>query len=110
LLVTCGRRAFDLYGGTTPAGDAKRANYVLKWEAIEQCRVAGIREYDLWGLPRTGIAQFKSAWGGTEVDYVGAWDVVTSPVGRLALRAGLAARAAYVRLRHGRSGGGPADD
>jgi lipid II:glycine glycyltransferase (peptidoglycan interpeptide bridge formation enzyme) len=110
LLVTCGRRAFDLYGGTTPAGDAKRANYVLKWEAIEQCRVAGITEYDLWGLPRTGIAQFKSAWGGQAVDYVGAWDVVTSPVGRLALRAGLAARAAYVRLRHGRSGGGPADD
>ena len=26
---------------------------------------AGFREYDLWGLPRAGIAQFKSGFGGT---------------------------------------------
>jgi lipid II:glycine glycyltransferase (peptidoglycan interpeptide bridge formation enzyme) len=102
-LVTCGRRAFDLYGGTTGAGDATRANYVLKWEVIERAREAGLKEYDLWGLPRSGIAQFKSAWGGEEVHYVGAWELAISPVGRAALRAGLAARGTYVRLRYGRA-------
>ena len=102
-LVTCGPRAFDLYGGTTGEGDALRANYVLKWEVIERAREAGAKAYDLWGLPREGIAQFKSAWGGSEVEYVGAWNVVASSIGAAALRTGLGARNAYVRLRHGRS-------
>jgi lipid II:glycine glycyltransferase (peptidoglycan interpeptide bridge formation enzyme) len=106
-LVTCGTRAFDLYGGTTGAGDATRANYVLKWEVIEQARESGLKEYDLWGLPRSGIAQFKSAWGGREVDYVGAWELPISTLGRAALKAGLAARNSYVRLRYGRA---PTDD
>ena len=102
-LVTCGPRAFDLYGGTTGEGDGLRANYVLKWEVIERARAAGATEYDLWGLPRQGITQFKSAWGGSEVDYVGAWNVVASSIGAAALRTGLRARYTYVRLRHGRS-------
>jgi lipid II:glycine glycyltransferase (peptidoglycan interpeptide bridge formation enzyme) len=106
-LVTCGRRAFDLYGGTTPEGDATRANYVLKWEAIEKCREAGFKEYDLWGLPRAGIAQFKASWGGREVDYVGAWELPTSVVGRPVLRAAIAARSVYVGLRYGHA---PTDD
>ena len=106
-LVTCGRRAFDLYGGTTRAGDAARANYALKWEVIEKAHEAGIKEYDLWGLPRSGIAQFKAAWGGHEVEYVGAWELPISRVGRAALKAGLAARGAYVRVRYG---GAPSDD
>ena len=100
-LVTCGTRAFDLYGGTTREGDGLRANYVLKWEVIEKAREEGIREYDLWGLPRAGIAQFKSAWGGREVEYVGAWELGVSSVGRAALKAGLAARGAYVGVRYG---------
>jgi len=108
-LVTCGSRAFDLYGGTTGAGDATRANYVLKWEGIERSREAGIKEYDLWGLPRSGIAQFKSAWGGEEVHYLGAWELPGSLVGRAALKAGIGARSTYVRLRYGNVGGG-ADD
>jgi lipid II:glycine glycyltransferase (peptidoglycan interpeptide bridge formation enzyme) len=102
-LVTCGPRAFDLYGGTTRAGDGMRANYSLKWEVIERCIEAGIKEYDLWGLPRSGIAQFKSAWGGEEVHYVGAWELTTNALGRAALKAGLAARATYVRVRYGKA-------
>ena len=102
-LVTCGSRAFDLYGGTTSEGDGLRANYVLKWEVIERAREAGAKEYDLWGLPREGIAQFKSAWGGEEVHYVGAWTIVVNSVGAAALRAAMSARGTYVRLRYGRT-------
>jgi hypothetical protein len=101
-LTLCGPRAVDLYGGTTAEGNATRANYLLKWEAIERCIAAGIKEYDLWGLARAGIAQFKSAWGGQELGYVGAWDVVVSSAGRQAIKAGLSARLGYVRLRYGR--------
>jgi lipid II:glycine glycyltransferase (peptidoglycan interpeptide bridge formation enzyme) len=99
-LVSCGGRVVDLYGGTTQAGGQRRANYLLKWEAIKRCAQAGLREYDLWGLPREGIAQFKSGFGGREVHYVGAWDLVTDRLGRLTLAAGEAARARYRRWRY----------
>ena len=109
-LVSCGGRVVDLYGGTTGQGDRRRANYVLKWEAIERCQGWGFTEYDLWGLPRAGIAQFKASFGGREVHYVGAWDLVINPLGRGVLQAGLAARGAYVRLRYGRSAEAAASD
>lgn len=99
-LVGCGPRVVDLYGGTTAEGGRLRANYLLKWEAIRRCREAGYTQYDLWGLPREGIEQFKSGFGGTEVDFVGAWDLVTDPLGRRVLQAGERARGVLRRWRH----------
>jgi lipid II:glycine glycyltransferase (peptidoglycan interpeptide bridge formation enzyme) len=104
LLVSCGSRVVDLYGGTTPEGGRLRANYLMKWEAIRRCREAGLREYDLWGLPREGIAQFKSGFGGREVHYVGAWDLVTSRLGHALLVAGQEARRRYVAWRFPKTG------
>ena len=99
-LVSCGSRVADLYGGTTAEGGRLRANYLLKWQAIRSSRDAGLEGYDLWGLPRAGIEQFKSGFGGTEVDYIGAWDLVTDRVGHAVLRVGEAARQRYRRWRY----------
>jgi lipid II:glycine glycyltransferase (peptidoglycan interpeptide bridge formation enzyme) len=99
-LVGCGPRVVDLYGGTTAEGGRRRANYLLKWEAIKRCRAAGYTQYDLWGLPREGIEQFKSGFGGTQIDYVGAWDLVTDPLGRRVLQTGERARATWRRVRY----------
>jgi lipid II:glycine glycyltransferase (peptidoglycan interpeptide bridge formation enzyme) len=99
-LVGCGPRVTDLYGGTTTEGGRVRANYLLKWEAIRRSREAGYTQYDLWGLPREGIEQFKSGFGGTEIDYIGAWDLVTDTLGRRVLQAGERTRATWRRLRH----------
>jgi lipid II:glycine glycyltransferase (peptidoglycan interpeptide bridge formation enzyme) len=99
-LVGCGPRITDLYGGTTDEGGRLRANYLLKWEAIRRCRESGYTEYDLWGLPREGIEQFKSGFGGREIDYVGAWDLVTDPLGRRVLQAAAHARGMWRRLRY----------
>lgn len=99
-LVSCGPRVVDLYGGTTAEGGQRRANYLLKWEAIRRCAEAGLTGYDLWGLPRAGITQFKSGFGGREVHYVGAWDLTTDRVGRLALSAGETARSRYRRWHY----------
>jgi peptidoglycan pentaglycine glycine transferase (the first glycine) len=118
-LVSCGRRVVDLYGGTTAEGGRRRANYLLKWEAIRRCRDSGFSEYDLWGLPREGIEQFKSGFGGREVAYVGAWDLQVSALGAGVLVLGAAARDRYRRWRyrdvhrpdapHGIESGGGAD-
>ena len=94
----CGPRVADLYGGTTAEGGRLRANYLLKWEAIRRSRDAGCGEYDLWGLPRAGIAQFKSGFGGAEIDYIGAWDLITDRIGHRVLRAGELGRAALPSL------------
>ncbi len=99
-LVSCGPRVVDLYGGTTEEGGRLRANYLLKWEAIRSSREAGLREYDLWGLPRAGIAQFKSGFGGTQVGYIGAWDLVTDRIGHRVLQVGERGRQAYRRWRY----------
>jgi len=99
-LVSCGHRVVDLYGGTTQEGGDRRANYLLKWEAIKRCREWGLREYDLWGLPREGIARFKSGFGGREIRYIGAWDLQVDPVGRRLLLAGERGRDTYRRWRY----------
>lgn len=86
LLVRCGTRVVEPYGGMTAAGAESRANYLLKWEAMRTSKEQGATSYDMWGLIGTGIDHFKAGFGGREVEYVGAWDLALSPVGALAFR------------------------
>jgi hypothetical protein len=101
LLVRCGRRVVEPYGGMTAAGAELRANYLLKWEAIRRAREEGAAVYDLWGLAHPGIAHFKAGFGGREVRYVGGWDLVLDPLGRRVYDAGQRARVRWARARAG---------
>jgi lipid II:glycine glycyltransferase (peptidoglycan interpeptide bridge formation enzyme) len=83
-LLRVGDRVIEPYGGMTEAGADRRANYLLKWEAIRTSREAGARIYDMWGISHQGIEHFKAGFGGREIMYVGAWDLVFDPAGRLA--------------------------
>ena len=107
-LIRCGRRVVEPYGGMTAAGAESRANYLLKWEAIRSSKEQGAETYDLWGLATGGIAHFKTGFGGREVRYIGAWDLVLNPLGRLAYEGGQRARVWYARRRRGLSGSGSA--
>lgn len=107
-LVRCGPRVVEPYGGMTPAGAETRANYLLKWEAIRSSREAGATSYDLWGLATGGIAHFKTGFGGREVRYIGAWDLVLDPLGRQAYELAQRGRVWWARRRHGIRGGGNA--
>jgi lipid II:glycine glycyltransferase (peptidoglycan interpeptide bridge formation enzyme) len=107
-LVRSGPRVVEPYGGMTAAGGESRANYLLKWEAIRSSREAGATSYDLWGLATGGIAHFKTGFGGREVQYVGAWDLVLDPVGRRAYELAQRARVWWARRRHGIAGSGSA--
>jgi peptidoglycan pentaglycine glycine transferase (the first glycine) len=103
-LVRAGPRVVEPYGGMTAAGADSRANYLLKWEAIRTSREQGATSYDLWGLATGGIAHFKTGFGGREIRYIGAWDLVLDPLGRQAYEAAVRARLQWTRWRHGRSG------
>ena len=100
-LVRSGPRVVEPYGGMTAAGAESRANYLLKWEAIRSSREAGATSYDLWGLATGGIAHFKTGFGGHEVRYIGAWDLVLSPVGRRAYEFAQGVRVRWSRRRGG---------
>ena len=108
LLVRCGPRVVEPYGGMTAAGAESRANYLLKWEAIRSSREAGATSYDLWGLATGGIAHFKTGFGGREVRYVGAWDLVLSGTGRRAYDLAQGTRVRWARRRGGVRDGGNA--
>jgi peptidoglycan pentaglycine glycine transferase (the first glycine) len=100
-LVRSGPRVVEPYGGMTVDGGESRANYLLKWEAIRSSREQGATSYDLWGLATGGIAHFKTGFGGREVHYVGAWDLVLDPLGRQAYERAQQARVWWVRRRRG---------
>jgi len=104
-LVRAGSRVVEPYGGMTEAGADSRANYLLKWEAIRSSKERGATTYDLWGLAHPGIAHFKTGFGGREVAYVGAYDLVLDAFGRRTYSVALRARVRVARLRHGLRGG-----
>jgi lipid II:glycine glycyltransferase (peptidoglycan interpeptide bridge formation enzyme) len=107
-LVRCGPRVVEPYGGMTQEGGDSRANYLLKWEAIRTSREQGATSYDLWGLATGGIAHFKTGFGGREVRYIGAWDLVLDPLGRQVYEGAQRARVLWARRRRGLTTSGSA--
>jgi lipid II:glycine glycyltransferase (peptidoglycan interpeptide bridge formation enzyme) len=103
-LVRAGPRVVEPYGGMTEDGGESRANYLLKWEAIRSSREQGATSYDLWGLATGGIAHFKTGFGGREVQYIGAWDLVLDPLGRQAYEVAQRGRVWLARRRAGLRG------
>lgn len=66
--------AFELYGGVTEVGQALRANYALKWHAIEKTKEWGIHYYDFGGLIGDGVSNFKRGWAEGDTEYVGTYE------------------------------------
>jgi lipid II:glycine glycyltransferase (peptidoglycan interpeptide bridge formation enzyme) len=108
MLLRCGGTVTQPYSGMTDAGAASYANYLLEWETIASSRALGATAYDMWGRSTAGIAYFKAGFGGREVDYCGAWDLVTLRAARAAVQAGHRAWVRLARWRRGlRPGEGP---
>ena len=105
-LVRNGLRVVEPYGGMTSTGADLRANYLLKWEAIRRSGGAGAATYDLWGLAHPGIAHFKTGFGGREVRFIGAWDLVLSGVGRQVFLTAQRIRVRRARRRAGLAAAG----
>jgi lipid II:glycine glycyltransferase (peptidoglycan interpeptide bridge formation enzyme) len=99
LLLRCGGTMTQPYSGMTGAGAEARANYLLEWETIVRLRGLGATRYDMWGRSTPGIAWFKAGFGGREIDYCGAWDLVAQPVVHGTVRAGHRAWVRFARWR-----------
>jgi hypothetical protein len=83
-------RAYSLFAGRSGAHTELMANDVAWWASIKAAAEDGCRDYDLWGVPPPGAGKdhpwhglgfFKAEFGGEEVAYTGAWELVISEAG-----------------------------
>ena len=72
--------AFELYGGMNEDGQRLRANYALKWYAIQTMKKWGIARYDFNGLLNDGVSAFKQGFADHEDMLVGTYDKPLSPL------------------------------
>lgn len=80
-LAGAARPAYELYGGVTVVGQAMKANYFLKWQAIHEMKAAGYAVYDFNGRVSEGVSRFKDGFGPDATDYIGTWDYPLNAVG-----------------------------
>lgn len=79
-LVSTAGTAFELYGGVSDLGQSTRANFILKWTAIQSAKSGGVRTYDMNGLLNDGVSSFKLGFTGSlETNFIGSLDYPLSP-------------------------------
>ena len=98
-------RAYSLFAGRSGARRELMGNDLAWWSAISSAAEAVCSDFDLWGVPPPksgpdhpwhGLGFFKAEFGGEEVAYAGAWEMVLSAGGARLLDAERKARA-YIR-------------
>ncbi len=88
ILTLFGEYATFAHGGTAPVMKEAMAPYLLHWEAIKLAKKLGYKSYDFGGIAAegdashdwAGITRFKKGFGGLEVVYPGAFDLIYSPI------------------------------
>ncbi|MBU4284709.1 peptidoglycan bridge formation glycyltransferase FemA/FemB family protein [Patescibacteria group bacterium] len=83
IVVFYKQRAIYLHG----ASDYKYRNLMaaplLQWHQILEAKKAGCIEYDFWGIDEIkwpGVTRFKKCFGGKEITYPGAFDLIFQPI------------------------------
>ncbi|OZG63484.1 methicillin resistance protein [Bifidobacterium lemurum] len=103
--ATTSGTAFELWGGVNDEGKRLRANYLLKWTAIQAAKQRGARIYDLNGLLNDGISDFKLMFVNGPTVWIGSFDYPLN-VKYAAMNALIALRRALRALRAGKSASG----
>jgi hypothetical protein len=101
-------RGYHLFAGRSGVHPELMANDLAWWAAIKAAAEDGCRDYDLWGVPPPGagadhpwhgLGFFKAEFGGDEVAYAGAWQLVLSPAAARLLGLETEARGRVRRLK-----------
>jgi lipid II:glycine glycyltransferase (peptidoglycan interpeptide bridge formation enzyme) len=69
------------YGASTSKYKGVMSNNLMMWEAIKFGKRLGLKVFDLWGRqPGKGFTKFKEGYNPYVVEFVGTWDLVSSPL------------------------------
>lgn len=69
------------YGASSDKYKNVMANNLIMWEAIRYGKRLGLKTFDLWGREEgKGFTKFKEGYNPQVVDFLGTWDLITSPL------------------------------
>lgn len=83
-VIFYGQEAVYHYGASTIEGRNFPGAYLIQWEAIKEAKKRGLKRYNFWGVaPQeatghrfAGLSIFKRGFGGEDVQYLPAQDLV----------------------------------
>lgn len=83
-IIFYGREAVYHYGVSTLEGRRYPGAYLIQWEAIQEAKKRGMTRYNFWGVSPVnktdhrfyGLSLFKRGFGGQDVEYLHAQDLV----------------------------------
>lgn len=87
-VIFYGLEAAYHYGAGTDEGRKYPGAYLIQWEAIREAKKRGMQRYNLWGVAPeddashrfAGLSIFKRGFGGQDVIYLPAQDIIIDPV------------------------------
>lgn len=87
-LIIYNQEAVYHYGISTPENDKLPGSLATQWRAIGLAKELGCKKYNFWGVAPdgdknhrfAGVSMFKRGFGGEEVHYLPAHDIVVSPM------------------------------
>ncbi len=69
------------YGASTDRHKEVMANNLVMWETIKFGKAKGLKTFDLWGREEgKGFTKFKEGYNPKVVEFIGTWDLPTSPL------------------------------
>ena len=88
-VIFYGTEAAYHYGASTEDGRKFPGAYAIQWAAIREAKRRNILRYNFWGVTEPedtdhrfyGVSVFKRGFGGQDVDYLHAQDLVISKIG-----------------------------
>ena len=87
ILITFGKTATYLHGGSANEHRNVMAPHLLQWETIRMAKSWGYAAYDFWGIapegavhhPLAGVTRFKRGFGGTTWSAPDSWELPLHP-------------------------------
>lgn len=87
-IIFYGEEADYHYGASTLDGRKYPGAYLIQWEAIKEAKKRGMKRYNLWGVAPEGeinhrfwgVSVFKRGFGGGDIEYLHARDLVINPL------------------------------
>ncbi len=81
IMIDHGQTRTYLFGGSDEKYRNLMAPYALHWQSMQDAKTAGLTNYDWWGIETAtgktpGFVQFKLKWGGKQISYPSAVDIV----------------------------------